>query len=293
MTIIKSKLPCGCVLDVHEKTGKIAKIDFDIRTINQNCPLVWEMLGRGLTKGVFQLESPLGRQWCKELKPQSIFHLAALGSILRPGCLRNLDENNVSTTKHYCLRKNGLEPVSYYHPSLEEILSESYGLLIYQEQSLMIAARLGGFTLAEADILRRAIGKKDSKLLAEVEKTFIEKAENHGVVTREQAIEIFKWVRKSERYSFNKCLNPNTLVEKKDGSFVTLEEIKVGEKINTPEGFSEVVNKYDNGDKEVYRITLESGLEIECTLDHKFLCNNGEVLPLYEILERELSIVTK
>lgn len=195
-------LPCGCVVKLYPN-GKL-NIEFDIRKINGNCPLVWDMLSKGLTKGVFQLESNVGRQWTKKLKPQSILHLAALSAILRPGSSKNFDENGVSVTQHYCFRKNGEEEVVYYHDSLASILNNSYGLLIYQEEAMRIAVVTAGFSEMEADNLRKAMGKKDAELMKKVEVMFIDKAKEKGILTEAEAIEIFRWVKQSQRYSFNK-----------------------------------------------------------------------------------------
>lgn len=271
-------LPCGCVLNLYPN-GK-PNIEFDIRKIQGNCPLVWEMLSRGLTKGVFQLESNVGRQWTKKLKPESILHLAALSAILRPGASKNFDENGVSVTQHYCFRKNGEEEVVYYHDSLSNILNNSFGLLIYQEEAMRIAVVTANFSEMEADNLRKAMGKKDAELMKKVEGMYLEKAKTTGILTEEEAKEIFNWIKKSQRYSFNKCLSPNTLVETKDG-LKTLEELEIGEEILYPDLYSNtdkftiVKDKFDNGDKEVFEITLESGKTINCTLNHQFMCDDG------------------
>lgn len=181
----------------------IPPLEWDIEA-SPDCPIVWDMLGKGLTKGIFQLETPLGRQWTKKLKPTCIEHLGALGSILRPGCLRAVDENNISMTEHYCRRKNGEEEVPSYHPVYDEIVKKTYGALIYQEQALEIAKRIAGFTLQEADGLRKAIGKKLAEEMAKCEKMFIEGVARCKIVSIEQGAEIFEWIKKSQRYSFNK-----------------------------------------------------------------------------------------
>jgi DNA polymerase-3 subunit alpha len=109
-------------------------------------------------------------------------------------------------TEVYCLRKSGAAdfPVQYDHESLEPILKETYGVLVYQEQSMQIAQKLAGFDLKEADALRKAIGKKKADLMEKVKKSFLEGAENKGIVTKEIAEEIFANIEKSNRYAFNK-----------------------------------------------------------------------------------------
>lgn len=129
----------------------------DQRKIPTNCPAVWAMLATGLTKGIFQLESSLGRTWTKKLKPTSVEHLCALGAILRPGTLKVKDEQGMSATEHYCRRKNQEEAVPSVHPVIDVILEKTYGLMIYQENAMRIAREVAGFTPQEADALRKCV----------------------------------------------------------------------------------------------------------------------------------------
>lgn len=209
------RFACGCEIPVDESLPRVHDLPSliypdDISGLRLDCPLTFELLSMGNTKGVFQLESPLGRQYTKKLRPgvpdpqEGIEHLAALGAILRPGCLKAKDEDGISMTDRYCRRKNGEEPVSYYHPALESILKPTYGVLVYQEQSMAIAVALAGFSPQEADDLRKAISKKKTDAMAKVRTKFLEKAGALGIVTPEQAAEIFGWIQKSARYQFNK-----------------------------------------------------------------------------------------
>ncbi len=179
-------------------------MNFDINDFYNE--LAWDLLCEGNTKGVFQLESNLGRKWAKEIKPRSMKELGALISLIRPGTLLAKDSNGKSMTQVYADRKAGKpdSPVEYLHESLEPILKETYGVLVYQEQSMMIAQQLAGFDLREADALRKAIGKKKADLMEEVKKKFVIGAEKTGIVTKEIAEEIFSWIEKSSRYAFNK-----------------------------------------------------------------------------------------
>ena len=110
---------------------------------NYNDSGVWDLICEGQTKGVFQLESQLGRSWAKRVRPRSIEELAALISLIRPGCLKAFTEGK-SMTQHYVDRKAGIDEVKYLHDSLEPILKETYGVLVYQEQSMKIAQQLEG-----------------------------------------------------------------------------------------------------------------------------------------------------
>ena len=164
---------------------------------------VWDLICEGRTKGVFQLESNLGKHWAKRVGPRSISDLAALISLIRPGCLKAFTDGK-SMTQHYADRKANIDPVIYPHESVEPILKETYGVLVYQEQSMKIAQKLAGFDLKDADALRKAIGKKKADLMEKVKKSFLEGAEKEGIVSSEVAEEIFSWIEKSNRYAFNK-----------------------------------------------------------------------------------------
>lgn len=201
----KFKYNCGCSFDILEKTDNIPKIlfDLDIEHINLECPRTWALLSEGNTKGCFQLESRLGQTLAKKLKPENIEQLAALISIMRPGCLEAI-RNNKSVTNHYIDKKNGEESIDYFHPSLEPILNKTYGEMIYQEQAMQIAQKIAGFDLKEADMLRKAIGKKKPEEMAKIKIRFINGAKKLGLIDDSSAEELFGWIEKSQRYSFNK-----------------------------------------------------------------------------------------
>lgn len=275
----------------------------------------WDLISEGNTKGVFQLESKLGSSWAKRVKPRSIEELSDLIAIIRPGTLDTIVDGK-SMTRHYVDRKHGKEPVTYVHECLEPILKKTYGVLVYQEQAIQISMDVAGFTPEEGDTLRKAVGKKDAALMNVVKSKFIEGCtQRHGLNSDQAeetflhvsksyeddinkqsgkktiAEEIFSQIEASARYSFNKCLDPETIVEYEDGTFSTLEHIKIGSRIKSPDGYIEVLNLFNNGPMETVEITLESGKSITCTIDHKFLCEDGIIRPLYEILTNSYEIV--
>ena len=192
--------PCGCSFELINGRPSYSP---DIERIVLNCPATWDMICSGNTKGVFQLESQLGRSMAERVKPRNMEELSDLVAIIRPGCMEAIVDGK-SLTNHYIDRKHGVDPVEYFHDALRPILSSTYGILVYQEQALLIARDIAGFDLQEADILRKAIGKKNVTLMATLKQKFIDKAESKGVVTTKQAEEIFGWIEKSQRYSFNK-----------------------------------------------------------------------------------------
>lgn len=200
------KFPCGCTFDSRTSDRSDRPlINFvpDISQINLECPLCWKLIGSGNTKGCFQLESRLGQMMSKKLKPENIEQLAALISILRPGCLEAFRDGK-SVSNHYIDKKNGEESIDYYHESLEPILQTTYGEMIYQEQAMQITQTIAGFDLQEADMLRKAIGKKKPEEMAKIKKKFIKGCKKQNIVSTEEAKEIFGWIEKSQRYSFNK-----------------------------------------------------------------------------------------
>jgi DNA polymerase-3 subunit alpha len=194
------KFDCGCEFTIDND-----RINFStsLENLNLDCEKTWGLIGDGNTKGCFQLESRLGQMMAKKLKPENIEQLSALIAIIRPGCLEAI-RSNKSVTNHYIDRKNGMESIDYFHSALEPALKTTYGEMIYQEQAMQIVKDIAGFDLKEADMLRKAIGKKKPEEMAKIKKRFISGCESQGIVTTEQAEEIFGWIEKSQRYSFNK-----------------------------------------------------------------------------------------
>lgn len=197
---------CGCRFPViGQSNGDIPKIDFsiDMSNINLDCSRTWEMLSSGNTKGCFQLESRLGQSMAKKLKPSNIEELSALISIMRPGCLEAIRDGK-TVSNHFIDKKNGQESIDYFNSALEPILKTTFGEMVYQEQAMEIAQKIAGFDLQEADKLRKAIGKKKPEEMAKLKKIFIEGCKKVGYVSENEAEQIFSWIEKSQRYSFNK-----------------------------------------------------------------------------------------
>ena len=191
---------CGCKFDV---VNDHIVYNPNIEQLPLDCGDTWDLICEGNTKGVFQLESQLGRSMAERVKPRNMEQLSDLVAIIRPGCMEAIVDGK-SLTNHYIDRKHGVDPVEYFHDALEPILKSTHGILVYQEQALLIARDIAGFDLQEADILRKAIGKKNVGLMTDLKEKFITKSVEKGTVTREQAEEIFSWIEKSQRYSFNK-----------------------------------------------------------------------------------------
>ena len=197
------KYKCGCSFRLLESKNNSIEFIPDINHLNLECEKTWNLLSSGNTKGCFQLESRLGRSIAKKLKPQNMEQLSALIAILRPGCLEAYRDGK-SVTQHYIDKKNGEESIDYYHSSIRHILEPTYGEMIYQEQAMEIAKVIAGFDLREADMLRKAIGKKKPEEMAKIKTKFLEGSKNQKIVTENEAEQIFGWIEKSQRYSFNK-----------------------------------------------------------------------------------------
>lgn len=183
------------IRDSLELINKNYNVRIDIDRIPLNDEETYKIFTRGQTTGVFQFESPPMREYLKKLKPSSLSDLAAMNALYRPGPMEFIDE--------FIDRKSGKRKVTYLHPVLEDILKETYGIIVYQEQVIQIANVIGGMTLAEADILRRAMGKKDLRAMKQQKEKFIKGAVKNGI-GKKIANDIFKAIDKFANYGFNK-----------------------------------------------------------------------------------------
>ena len=153
------------VINKTIKRLKLKKINLDIDKINLEDKKVYSLLSTGETVGLFQLESTGMRESIKQMKPNRFDDIIALVALYRPGPMSNIPIYNDC--------KNGIKTPDYIHPTLEKILKPTYGIIIYQEQVMQIAQTLAGFTAGEADILRRAMGKKKKAELDKQKERFI------------------------------------------------------------------------------------------------------------------------
>ncbi len=183
------------VIDNTIKRLRLKKKDLDISKINHNDEKVFSMLSTGETTGLFQLESAGMREAIKQMKPNKFDDIIALVALYRPGPMSNIPIYNDC--------KNGVKEPDYIHPTLKEILEPTYGIIIYQEQVMQIAQTLAGFTAGEADILRRAMGKKKKAELDKQKERFINGALKNGI-TKEVANFVFTKIEPFAQYGFNK-----------------------------------------------------------------------------------------
>jgi DNA polymerase-3 subunit alpha len=171
-------------------------VTIDLDTIPLDDARTFELLASGETTGIFQLESAGMRRYIRELRPTSVYDLAAMVALYRPGPMDNIPA--------YIRRKHGQEPVTYLHPLLEPYLEKTYGIFVYQEDIMSAAVALGGFSGPEADTLGYAIRKKKSIVLRAQKEKFVTQAAERGV--EPQVIDaVFKAFEPFERYGFNKA----------------------------------------------------------------------------------------
>jgi DNA polymerase III subunit alpha len=171
-------------------------VEVDLDRIPLDDPTTFELLASGETTGIFQLESAGMRRYVRELRPTSVFDLAAMVALYRPGPMDNIPA--------YIRRKHGQEAVTYLHPLLEPFLERTYGIFVYQEDIMAAAIALGGFTGPEADTLGYAIRKKKSSLLRAQKEKFVTQAAERGVAPN--VIDaVFAAFQPFERYGFNKA----------------------------------------------------------------------------------------
>ena len=262
--------------------------NLDITKIPLDDKKTWDLICSGNTKGVFQLETNLGKHWCKEAQPRNIEELSDVISAIRPGSLK-AKQDGKSMTQHYADRKMGKNEVCSLYEPIDHLVSSTQGIILYQEQSMLISQAMAGFTEQQSDTLRKSIGKKNASLMAEVKVEFLEGCEKQGH-SKEDSERIFDIIEKSSRYSFNKCLSPDTLVETDSGEMITIEDVPIGTRIKTPTGFATVKDKYDNGEQDLFEVNI-GGQTIKCTITHKFQGENGEIAPLWSFLFTGKSIL--
>ena len=177
---------------------KRKKEPIDINNLPLNDKETFKLLQRGLTTGVFQLESRGMKEYLKQLKPNDFEDIVSMNALYRPGAL------GMNMVDSYIDRKHGREEVTYGHESVKKVLSSTYGVIVYQEQVMQIAQELSGFSLGQADILRRAMGKKKKDEMEKMRKDFIDGAVNKKVNKR-YAENLFDQIEQFAGYGFNRC----------------------------------------------------------------------------------------
>ena len=228
----------------------------------------YQLLTEARTFGVFQLESAGMRDALKRLKPQRIEDIIAMVALYRPGPMDLIED--------FVNRKHGRAAIAYEHPLMEQVLQETYGIMVYQEQVMRLAADLAGFSLGEADTLRKAMGKKDRELMATQREKFISGCKANKIDAK-KAERIWDLIEKFAGYGFNKCLTADTRIEMADGSQKPITEVRAGDLVLTKDGPYRARAVRSSGVRPVGRLRLANGMTVRCTPDHPIFTQRGWV----------------
>ncbi|MGD2105047.1 MAG: DNA polymerase III subunit alpha, partial [Anaerolineae bacterium] len=188
-TLTVMRIACELIAERHGE-------DLDLLNIPRDDSIIYDLLSRGEVMGVFQVEGQGMRRTLMKMQPKKFEHVIAAISLYRPGPMEYIDD--------YIDRLHEQKTVEYRHPSLEPILAETFGIIVYQEQIIRILTDIAGYTAAEADLVRRAVGKKKKKALLKHRATFVKGTVQGSGMPRETAEAIFDDIEYFARYGFNK-----------------------------------------------------------------------------------------
>ena len=183
------------IANILETIKKDKEIKINLNKINLNDEKVFQVFSMGNTDGIFQFESYGMRQFLKKLKPNNFLDLTSAIALYRPGPMQNIDS--------FIRRKHNQEKIEYLHEDLKSILNETFGIIVYQEQIMQILVKIGGYTYAESDNIRRAMSKKKKEIIEKEKEVFLKRAVDRGYKL-ELAIKIYELILKFADYGFNK-----------------------------------------------------------------------------------------
>lgn len=278
-------------LTMIQKTTDLLKknrqLDLDIDRVPMNDPEAFQLLARGELEGIFQLESSGMRQVVKDLKPSNLEDISSILALYRPGPL------DAGLIPKFINRKHGREKIDYPHELIKPILEETYGIMVYQEQIMKIAQDMAGYSLGEADLLRRAMGKKKVAEMEKHREIFIEGAFKKGV-DKKISEDLFEQMVLFAEY----CLSYDTPVLTLEYGWLPIGQV-VQEQIEC-QVFSinerghlytqPIAQWHHRGQQEVFEYTLADGATIQATAEHQFMTMDGQMYPIQQIFEDGLSL---
>lgn len=281
----------GCLKLIKERHG----VDVDVYKI-PHCERTMDYFCAGRTETVFQFKSSIATDLCKRIKPRSIEDLAQLTANGRPGTMQALMEDGKTTLiDAWVARRQGVMPVTYLHPDLEEVLATTHGIPCFQEQIMKIFMRCCGYSEEKSDEIREVIGKKQRGVMEGLLADIRIRLQNAGWSVSQIESFISLCVAASS-YSFNRCLSLDTRVNSVRGT-IEIADVEVGDRIEAYDHdtgqihFVEVIDVMDS-ESELWEIELEDGKKITSSLKHKYMCEDGEMRPLSEILEKDLAVMS-
>jgi len=234
-------------------------IMLDIDTIPLDDGRTYQLLSEARTFGVFQLESSGMREALRNLRPERLEDVIAMVALYRPGPMEMIPD--------FINRKHGRAKLTYEHPLMEKYLQETHGIMVYQEQVMQIASEMAGFSMGEADILRRAMGKKDREMMAQQRAKFVQGAKARGI-SEKKAEKIFDLMAPFAGYAFNKCLTGDTQIEMADGAQRPIAGVSAGDMVLTRDGPFRALGVRPSGVRQVGQLLLANGMTVRCTPDH-------------------------
>ena len=282
--LVKQGNPDPTFLDIRDFFDK----HLNSRYAQQDDALVWQhVYQEGAFVSIFQMTAEGARKFCKAVKPTKIEDLTAITAIYRPGPLK-------ANVHNLFVEARKLDKIDYPHPIIEQVLGPTKNFVVYQEQFMLLAEKLGGFTPGEADQLRKTLVKKSLDTLDKkssekdiAKQKFIEGAQRLHGIGAEVTEPLWQTIDNMSVY----CIAGDSEVITPEGKKL-IKDVVPGDKVLAETGYVNVVKRYDQGKKKVFKITTATGKMLKCTLDHKIRTDEG-MMTLEDIISKNKNIFVR